>query len=180
MLLKYGRTSKSFNIKFRPPFPNINLDQTLGFVPVIYGHESQEELTKNVFPETYKRYKAGKMDKENALISCVYNFKKFAPIFKNPAFQEESEWRIIHTPLVLGDADGNLELQSACSEIGYRVTNNKIITHFELPLASSQQYPIGEIVLGPKNICEESLIELLLNDNGFKNIAILRSRASYR
>ena len=176
-----GFDPKLFNIKFRPPFPGNSIDHTLGIVSVIYDHEIQSRLTKNILPSMYQALKHGKVDEGNALANCMYNFKKYSPVFKNPAFQEESEWRIIHTPLISRDSDHNIKLHSECSEVGYRVSNERLVTHFSLPFHSSPECaPVKEIVMGPRNSCDISSLELLLNDNGFKNVTIRKSVASYR
>ena len=108
--------------------------------------------------------------------------KQLSYIFKNNAFHEEKEWRIIHTPLIMGShVDDSTQVIGGISECNFRVTPNDIIPYFVLPFSENKPFqPIAEIILGPKNNVALYKIQTFLSINGFLKIPIRPSRASYR
>lgn len=102
------------------------------------------------------------------------------PLLKNPAFIEEKEWRLIHTPRLITDVDNKHRTLGTDYLIGQRVSNNRIITHFEFPLPNPAQGAIKEIWLGPKSLLSEQDIELAFAINDFGKISVKHSSATYR
>src|ERR1035437_5791258 len=112
--------------------------------------------------------------------------------YKNPAFAEEMEIRRVHiSSLALGEVSkriiplGAIDQEgmrrSSPVDVNFRVSNGMLVPYVVLDYTGGgRNSPIREVVLGPKNANLESNIEILLNAAGLKNIAIRRSRVSYR
>ncbi len=102
----------------------------------------------------------------------------FNPIYKNPAFIEEDEVRLIYTPNIYFNQHNNFTMITGSNtEIKHRVSRNKIISYFEFPFSIED---VSEIVLAPK--CQINKYELMkfLSSTGFINAKITYSGATYR
>ncbi len=105
---------------------------------------------------------------------------KMASVSKNPAFSEEQEVRIIHTPFIEND-DTNFKMISHVSYMKHRVSSNMITSYFELQFTLHEAYPsIKEVILGPKCITDVQELKNLLICNGFPHVTVKNSTASYR
>jgi hypothetical protein len=95
----------------------------------------------------------------------------FAKLFllKTSAFREEREWRLISYFVKTGD--------DRCS---FRALNDRIVPFREFDLFESEYGSIVEVILGPKNITPNYVIESFLKQSGFANVKVLRSEATYR
>lgn len=94
-------------------------------------------------------------------------FKLF--LLKSFAFREEREWRLLAYFMRTGT--------DSCS---FRATRDRIIPFREIPLLELERQPIREVVLAPKHITPDLVIEDFLRQNGFDNVQVRRSEASYR
>jgi hypothetical protein len=103
-----------------------------------------------------------------------------SPLLKNPAFQEEKEFRLIHTPKIMTDINNKHSTLGTDYLIGQRVANNRIITHFEFPLPYPAHGSIKEIWLGPKSLLNEQDIKLAFAINDLGEVSVKRSLATYR
>lgn len=88
---------------------------------------------------------------------------------KSEAFVEEKEWRLI-SYLIKDESDN-------CS---YFSKNNKIVPYRIFPLIPLELEPISEVIIGPKNITPDFVVDGLLNKYGYKGVKISRSKATYR
>ena len=114
---------------------------------------------------------------------------KEAPFFKNPAFIEEKEWRIVITFLMDNFSGADLSSfntdEYKFGKLDYIVSNNKLVSHFEIGFPNIKN-AISEIVIGPK--CNESIVDIkhflislgILANMDDKSIEITKSQASYR
>lgn len=89
-------------------------------------------------------------------------------LLKTRAFREEREWRLL-SHLVNGDKD--------CS---YLVKNHRIIPFRAIDLRELERKPIVDVILGPKHSTPDRVIEQFLQCNGFGEVRVLRSEATYR
>ena len=96
--------------------------------------------------------------------------------FKNPAFSEEREWRLIS--LSLRDPDDSVFTDA--KELEFRARQDRIVPVRRIQLDDVGVKPIDRVVLGPRNISPEIVIASLLKKSGFDNVEISRSGASYR
>ena len=95
----------------------------------------------------------------------------FAELFllKTRAFREEKEWRLISYFVKLMD--------DTCS---FRALNDRIVPYREFILDESTKGAITEVILGPKNMTPNYVIDSFLKQNGYANVKVSRSEASYR
>lgn len=100
-------------------------------------------------------------------------------LLKNPAFKEEREWRsVIHVlPVSRTERDERAGSGWTLDDMNYRALNDRIVPYKALPLLSSA---IVEVILGPRNITPEKIIEGALASFGLNNVRVGRSKASYR
>jgi hypothetical protein len=89
---------------------------------------------------------------------------------KAKAFEEESEWRII-SYLFRND-----------DKLNCRVLNNKLIPYREIKMidVDENQDKIKIVYIGPKNITPIPVVEQFLEKNGFRDVEVIKSSASYR
>ncbi|HAI30413.1 MAG: hypothetical protein CMO07_03785 [Thalassospira sp.] len=121
--------------------------------------------------EEQKRYTKAFGDLNSLLMSM--GFEMFQ--MKNPAFKEEMEWRLVS--IVLRGTKENL---SDLTRMEYRSAADRIIPYRRFPLLSLSQKPIQEVILGPRNITPERIIQGALVRFGFSDVAVTTSKSSYR
>ena len=106
--------------------------------------------------------------------------------YKNPAFMEESEVRLVHAVArmpesaiikSLGGRVGGASIDPV--EIKFQMRQSTPSPYVDLSFSSAAR-PIAEIVLGPKNYAEASRISEFLSTVGFPNVVVRKSTASYR
>jgi hypothetical protein len=77
--------------------------------------------------------------------------------FKNPAFQEEREWRLISlvTPK---DSVGGMDIH----RMDFRALTDRIVPFRAISLETLDSNPIVEVVLGPRNLTPQPVVEAVL------------------
>lgn len=85
---------------------------------------------------------------------------------KSKAFSEEAEWRLV-SQLLNGSAL-------------FRASGNRLIPYREFSLKPLDVKSIVEVYIGPKNISPKSVIKKFLFQNGFPDVSVNYSAASYR
>lgn len=174
-----GFNTSFFDIKHHLPFTMAAFNEnSIGLHEVYYEPEIQEDIIKKFF---YDISIADSMD-STQIVEIATKIKQCSFIFKNPAFFEEREWRIIHTPLILGsNIDDTTQIIGAVSDCKFRVKSNDIAPYFFISFAKQKSIsPIAEIIIGPKNQMEMYKIRTFLSMHNLKNISIKNSKASYR
>jgi DUF2971 family protein len=96
--------------------------------------------------------------------------------FKNPAFAEEREWRLI-SHLIRSSKDDEVD---KLVKMEFRPLIDRIIPFNKISLEALAQPSITEIILGPKNVTPENLIRAALRKYGWISVEVRRSTASYR
>jgi len=107
-------------------------------------------------------------------------------IFKNPAFREEREWRIIYFPRSV--LTNTWEKPSAvtltddedAADIRFRTSDNDVIPFFAFPRSADITSAIKGISLGPLNRSKDFPLALFLRKYGASDFQIHRSVASLR
>lgn len=143
-------------------------------------------------------------DAINDIISgMVYN----AVFYKNPAFREENEWRLVFYPfgnirnLLINhktmDLSSNQLFYDRMYEsieykrdynglvrgnLQFRCTDDKIISYVDMDFNEIKASMIAEIVIGPKSNIDDKDLRLFLMSNGYdlSRINIRKSTATYR
>ena len=110
--------------------------------------------------------------------------------FKNPSFAEECEVRLVHLLNItesndsfkLEDAGGHTaDGKVAPQKIGFHMTRSTPVPHLDLDFSNGgKEYPVVEVILGPKNVASEMTVSMFLETSGLPNVKVSRSEASYR
>lgn len=162
-------------------------------------HEATKEWLKVLIPLDFHN---GEI--LNEVIRKLIALSWYAPLYKNPAFKEESEWRLfLQMPDdVLKESTKGKKLslpqyekamKQLVSDSGnfeiefdkFLVSNDDIIRYIELKFQHPEKM-ISEIILGPKCKASEKNVRSYLRHNGFINddnendVKIRRSSATYR
>jgi hypothetical protein len=96
--------------------------------------------------------------------------------FKNPAFREEKEWRLIYHTL-----NPTIEMSlDYLRSMEFRAKHDRIIPIQKISLKDSNIPVISEVLLGPRNITPVALASAALAKYGFKEVKVSKSKASYR
>jgi len=88
---------------------------------------------------------------------------------KNQAFSEEKEWRLI-----------SYLTKSASDRCMYRASGNRLIPYRVFDLKHLDTPSILEVIIGPKNVTPEFVVEKMLDQHGFSQVQVRRSTATYR
>jgi len=116
--------------------------------------EAENKITKKAF-----------MDLSLTILPLI--FELF--LLKTKAFQEEQEWRLISHLLIIGD-----------DECCFRSFPDKIVPYRKFSLSNLEENSIVKVILGPKNNTPRYVIDVLLKQNNFDNVNVIRSESSYR
>lgn len=95
--------------------------------------------------------------------------------FKNPAFSEECEWRLMSLASSFHELEFSLE-----NHYDFRSARNRLIPYRSVPLIDGGEKIINTVVLGPRNISFTEHVSAMLRKCGFHDVEILRSSATYR
>ncbi len=156
---------------------------------VLYNKERQFEEVKDVVQKIYES--EGKSENKFGLEFNQYCTQLSFDLvsFKNPAFQEEKEIRVVHllglkksnNSLKLDDPGGKYFGDQKIHEIKFRMKESLPVSFIEPDFTNDSQInPIKEIILGPKNDSNPIGISIFLETIGIENVKIKKSEASYR
>lgn len=110
--------------------------------------------------------------------------------YKNPAFSEEKEVRIVHlanfeksnNSLKIVDHGGtSFGEESKGQEIKFLMSQNAPKTYIDLDFSNKGKvFPIKEVIIGPKNSVLRNAISIYLETLNIGNVIVKNSKASYR
>ncbi len=150
----YGGAELSFNIGMSIDHLTDLLIRSTGIgnifgylTPVIYQKSEKERLIEALlkfisdeYPQSEARSKGDSTDYEKRWANQFLSFAAFlAPVFKNLAFEAESEWRIVVTPKDLSFVD-------------FKPKRGLLAPHMSLPIADARDgyaTPIRNVQVGP-------------------------------
>jgi hypothetical protein len=157
---------------------------------VLYEEEKQIKESANAIKTLYKIFKSTSEDEKNSFNELAFLFGYDLSAFKNPAFSEEQEIRLIHLLdfepsngfLKLFDAGGTyFGMEKEGEEIKYRIKQNIPTPYIELDFTNKGLInPIKEVIIGPKNDVLPSAISIFLETLQIPKVKIKKSKASYR
>ena len=149
------------------------IEELVNFIKVKYTVEQNEKVK---FSDDFKR-----ICYELAFDLCSY---------KNPAFKEEQEVRIVHLLNFETSNDFLKLVDVGGTSFGRKVNGKKVQFRMidSLPVAfiecdftnKGKINPIKEVILGPKNDSLPTAISVFLETNNIGNVKIKKSKASYR
>jgi len=104
--------------------------------------------------------------------------------FKNPAFREEREWRLVST-VTPGHALSNVvgpfnHTTRELPRMDFRAMKDRVVPYMEIGFGDLAIGAITEVITGPKNITPDRIIWAALLKYGWGNVKVRRSEASYR
>jgi hypothetical protein len=153
---------------------------------VLYDKEQQIQEASAVIDMLYLI----KQDNLEEFKTHCYLFGYELSSFKNPAFIEEKEIRLIHLldfkrsnkSFKLVDEGGRyFGEEKKGEEVKFRIKEDIPTPYIELNFSNNgKKNPIKEVIIGPKNSVKETAISIFLETIGIENVIIGKSKASYR
>jgi hypothetical protein len=144
----------------------------VGLRKIIYDVNHQNARVAEIFG------KCAAASDFTAVAEIVSALQECTVLFKNPAFQEEAEWRLVHGPLVMVPYDTTLDYGVGLGfHVKHRVTDNALVSYYEL---SFPKEAITTIYLGPQNKFSRYDLDLFLGLNGFRHVTVQHSQATYK
>jgi hypothetical protein len=169
---------KFLEIKNKIPYENADANLTIGLHECIYDLEVQKRII-------HESFNVDLLEKNFGYESILANeLIGFLLIFKNQAFQEEKETRIIYTPkiaTIVNKDSSEINIAGAIPGLSFTLKGNDVSSYFKfniMKIFSSTLIP--KIYLGPKNEMEIDDLSLFLSSMGLKNTKIEYSKATYR
>ena len=120
--------------------------------------ETEIDEERNRIKETFSKLLLTTLE----LFPLLFHLKAYA-------FNEEKEWRLVS--FFTGNEN---------EECFYRTSSDRIIPCRSYDLISADQPVIKEVVLGPKRHTPPTIVKSFLKKNGFGDVTVRRSEASYR
>ena len=188
-----------------------------------YTHIKFDRINYNVLSDEYYLYnhikeklvqikngnskKTNYSEYENAINGFVSGMVYNAVFYKNPAFKEEKEWRLVYYPFgrirnlvspdLVKEPYENQIFYDRMKEdfeyeknyyglkrgkIEFKNKENMLISYIDLNYDKIKKSLIKEIIIGPKSKADDRDLRLFLLSNGYNldNITIRKSSASYR
>lgn len=155
-------------------------DEGLGFYPVVYEPQEQDRLIAEALSAGLAQLDSldsGSAGHRRAAAGLVRRLQTYAVTFKNPAFAEEREWRLVHLAVLA--RGGDLNLRAGPAPLKQRSSRRRIYTYCEFGFDGGQA-PLCELVLGPKCEIERFDLDVLLRAAGLESVPLRRSSATYR
>lgn len=161
------------------PMHNVIPDMSITLNPVVSSVEEQEKIISDFFNSALVDQIKKRAIDPNHLPIIIQQLTGYATTLKNPAFAQEQEWRLIHTPMLMGRKGGghSTTVEGSKYELKQRVGNGEIRSYFEMPLPENF---LKEIWLGPKCRIRDLDLTLLLSNTRHFDTPVKRSTASYR
>ena len=157
---------------------------------VLYNHEKQVHEMKSIILSLFKVEQQEEIKFGGDFWEVCTRIAFDLSSFKNPAFAEEQEVRLVHLlSLVEGqsffkltDDGGTAFGQPAAGEpIQFKIRHNTPTPFIDLDYTNKGIInPIKEVILGPKNDSLPTGVAVFLETVGIGSVRILKSKASYR
>jgi hypothetical protein len=173
-----GFRSSAFEAKWGVPMSSFVPEHTLAFIKVAYDDTLLEAAIKQVLDTQLDRASSD----GDVIMDCSMAFRSLSLLFKNPAFREEDKWRLIYAPLMNQEKrTGSLKVIGKITDLRFRWSRYGLVPYFPCPfVALRRRDAIKELVLGPKNPSDPETIRRLLLLQGYHDVSVRRSAASYR
>lgn len=204
----YADNGKGVAIGFySTAFEKLN-NENFSFGKVKYNiYEKQDDIVNSTIERLKKAKNNTETEYENIINSIITKMVYEAVFYKNNAFQEEKEWRLVYYPfgniinlnrkhgyrdIVRNEIfyDKMIETKEyktiannfIRNSISFFYRNNKIISYIDINFSNHSDWIIPRIILGPKCYNDDLDLRLFLTCNGINitNIKIEKSKASYR
>lgn len=158
---------------------------------VVYDRGQQLQLLRDHLKSEFKRWnKCKDNDKEDCAKYTALTIAADLCLFKNSAFAEEKEARLVYLLQSSSDDDGFDQLSdpaegmndgvSECVSLSHLLKGGLIVPYCDIKSTDPDENLINEVIIGPKNKSTERDLKRLLYHYGFDDARSLRSSASYR
>jgi len=177
-----GIDPSALGIPFALPMTSDQSELTIGISPVVYDQDFQRQVVYDTLVNAIELLKSAEREPGNIHIGAAIHLRQMAFVFKNDAFKEECEWRIIHTPFVLEKKENGLtQVLGGNSPIHFRTRGSILIPYFTHSLVrENESHTLVEVVLGPKCPVDPLTMKIFLSNTGFPRVEVTSSNASYR
>lgn len=156
---------------------------------VLYDKAEQEQELERAIRVIHEVRNEGTCSDSDFMETCAVLACDLAS-YKNPAFVEESEVRLLHM-VVFAKSNKGLKLQSVGGEafgesagaepIGFTMRGSVPVPHVDLSILDPNgAHPVAEVLLGPRNDALPSAVSVFLETCGIGNVHVKKSVASYR
>lgn len=137
--------------------------------------DSTSPLLTGLFALGNKNSNSAKTTNAKQMALQLHVFSLLPKLFalKAHAFHEEKEWRLV-SPLYNGKF-----VMNASNDCGYFERRDRLVPFRTFPL-HPEQAAITRVILGPRNRTPPSVVALMLEGAGFKNVQIFLSDATYQ
>lgn len=179
----YANNGNGFAIGFFAK--NLN-KMPIRVLDVIYDEDLQKKNLSIIITTLTKLYNIGEVKSfEDICDELSVSIARF----KNPAFKEEMEVRLIHVAtLDLSDKknpkhifnNGYVDGEPVNYEIKYRMNDCVPTAYIDFDFCYKSDDPIAQVVLGPKNSALPTGVKISMSTLGLKNVDVISSTASYR
>lgn len=147
------------------------------FFDVSYDDKSLDRAIEGYIGR-FKLYKSKLRSDPDSIKQCADELAIYllndAVKYKNPAFSEEKECRMVNFTY----KNYNGDFMGVPSRVKFKSSGCRLSSFFEYKFKKSA---ITEIVLGPKSEIDEKELSLFLHENGYsESLTVSRSSASYR
>jgi hypothetical protein len=151
------------------------IERLINLVKLVVDAASEAKFNPNNHPYLY------------AATRIKFRLYFMAPMFKNPSFKEEGEWRIIGYPassMSISDENNiysiNMNKFGDNSDFKFRSSDNDIIDYITFPSVSSINSMIDAINLGPACILKKKTLAMFVSEQEIKSITIEKSKSTLR
>ncbi len=187
----YADDGKGFAIGFNP---NDMLQLPIRPLKVLYDQQAQIEELKETIMALFEAERSRGMRFGHDFMKACFPLAVDFAAFKNPAFKEENEVRLVHVlnyyqsnnALLLRD-DGGKEGGNEFGErvkgmdVQFRMRDNAPIAFIEYDFTCEGKVnPIKEVIIGPKNLVKQTSVSVFLETIGIASVTVKYSKASYR
>jgi hypothetical protein len=157
---------------------------------VLYNQQEQIEELKNIIRALHEVEESEETKFGSDFQTTCFTLAFDLAAFKNPAFAEEKEVRLVHVLdfeksnnfLRLSDAGGH-SFGKGCEgmPVLFRMRDNTPVAFIEQDFTNSGKVnPIKEVIIGPKNHVLPTAISVFLETIGIGSVKVTKSKASYR
>lgn len=157
---------------------------------VLYNQKEQIEETKNIIRALHEVEETQQIKFDSDFQRACFKLAFDLAAFKNPAFAEEKEVRLVHLldfkksndSLRLTDAGGHAFGKECKGQpILFRMRDNMPIAFIEQDFSNDGNInPIKEVIIDPKNGVLPTAISIFLETIGISSVKVKESKASYR
>lgn len=139
----------------------------------ILGSAGKTEADLSLKEENDRRYE-----------TLVFSLFPHLYVLKNPAFQEEREWRSVTIVIPPDSSAPERESEGSgwlLNHMEFRALPDRIVPHTEFSLDRPDGgSTISEVIIGPRNVTPIRIVEAALLHHGWNNVKVTKSKASYR